>query len=672
FGKLYGADLIGAATAAVVFLPAIAWLRGPDAVWLSALCCALASLLIAPDRLGRRIAGVSTVVSVVAIGGVLSGSGLLQVRSAVGWADGALLETRWTPLTRLSVLHQGETDLILLDNATLSTVVEHPGHLRPMRFMANRSLIYQLDVPQGPVAILAASAGPDVATAISYGFDEIDAIDIEGEIFELVADRYPGPLNPYHSDKVTQVVSDARSAMMRAPSNHYTIIQLVNANLFGASGMLANAWSPSLLTTKEAFDVYLDRLTDDGVLSMTDLRNTRWLVLSAVAALEDRGVAEPLRHIAYVAGPNEVLLLRPRPWTAAELATLNFAAETYFRSPLILNPMAPVDDVLHTLRFMPSRFDIVPPRPGATPPPRRRQPHGLPPTPEQLAEMKKAEQRAAPEPPSFRTDDHPYLDTPERALQSLRENTFPDGMLYRTLLVQGGLVLLFGGAIIGLPLLGRGRRAVAGELPAIGYVACLGAGYLSVETVLLYNLTLFIGHPTYTIATVVFSMLVFSGLGSMFADQGPDRAVARRLRMTLIATLALGLFQVFVVVGWMTDVLITSSLWVRILAAAVSLAPLSFVMGTCFPYGMRLVTSRAPRLVAWAWAVNGWMSVLGGLVTVIIARTLGYSAAMIVALSAYAVALTLVGRMQRGTQAEALAPSSADGVNTGARHQAAN
>ncbi|MEL6347280.1 MAG: hypothetical protein AAFV53_29460, partial [Myxococcota bacterium] len=231
-GKLYGADLMGAAAAAVVFLPAVAWLRGPDAVWLSALCCAIAAAVIAPTGRPRTIAGVSGAASALAVGIALSGTGLLQIRAAAGWTNGTILETRWTALTRLSVLDEGEKDMILLDNATLSTVVEVPRHLNPIANMANRSLVYEIGVPKGRVAVLAASAGPDVATAIAHGFDEIDAIDIEGEIFALVAERYDGPLNPYRSDKVRQVVSDARSAMMRAPSNHYTIIQLVNANLF--------------------------------------------------------------------------------------------------------------------------------------------------------------------------------------------------------------------------------------------------------------------------------------------------------------------------------------------------------------------------------------------------------------------------------------------------------
>ncbi|MEL6348698.1 MAG: hypothetical protein AAFV53_36680, partial [Myxococcota bacterium] len=459
--------------------------------------------------------------------------------------------------------------------------------------------------------------------------------------------------------------------------------------------MLANAWSPSLLTTKEAFGLYLDRLTDDGVLSMTDLRNTRWLALSAIAALKDRGVENPQRHIAYIAGPHEVFLLRPRPWTDAEVERLTHALKTQFRNPLVLNPGVAVDDPVRVLRYMPAHLSVSPatskpsqPRPpgvgggdrplqgpgraqrspngpgkiGKRPGGGRPRPAAKPPPPQ--------DKEPPLEPPTVRTDDHPYQDSPKRAIQMMQRNTFPDGMLYRTLLAQGSLVLLFGGVVIGVPMLGPGRREITGELPALGYVACLGVGYLSVETVLLYNLTLFVGHPTYTIATVVFSMLVFSGLGSVFADRGPDEAVAGRLQAMLAATLALGLLQAFMVVGWMTEALITLPLWVRVLAAGASLAPLSFVMGTCFPYGMRLVTPRAPRLVAWAWAVNGWMSVLGGLLTVLIARTLGYSAAMLVALSAYAVALALVGRM-RGTAQREHPHNTAGDATRNDRHQVA-
>ncbi|MEL6343095.1 MAG: hypothetical protein AAFV53_08160 [Myxococcota bacterium] len=617
FGVLYGADLIGAGLGVAAFLPAIAWLQGADVIWLSVLSCALSAGLLAPHAAGRGLAVAAACGALVAGGQALRGQPVLQIQASAGWSEAQVVATRWTPLTRLTVFQQRDNELILLDNATLSSVIQRPQQLDRVTRMANRGLVYQLEIPPGPVAILAASAGPEVVTALHNGFPEVDAIDIEGEIFELVAERYTTPLNPYRDPRVRRIALDARSAMMRAERGRYHIIQLLNANLFGASGMLAHAWSPSLLTTQEAFDLYLDRLDEDGVLSMANLEQTRWLPRNAAAALRARGVEDPYRYMAYIDGPNAVFLLRPRPWTDAERARLYAVIGHTGGMPLVLDPGQPVADATALLRSLPG-----------------------------AAIGGRGPQTALPAPaPPVQTDDHPFLDSPARVGYALRHNTFPEGMVYRTLLLQAALVLAVGGAVIGLPLLLRGRQSLRGAGAVIAYVACLGGGYLAVETVLLYHLTLFIGHPSYAIAAVVLSMLVSSGLGSVYAARGPDDAVPQRLQTMLVLVLGLGLLQAFVVPDLLVGALIQAPQGVRMAIASASMAPLGFVMGTCFPYGMRLATRRSAGVVPWAWAVNGWMSVVGGMTTVLLTRTLGYSWAMVAALSAYALALVVSRRL---------------------------
>ncbi|MEL6347245.1 MAG: hypothetical protein AAFV53_29285 [Myxococcota bacterium] len=315
-GVLYGADLIGAGLAVAVFIPAIAALQGPDTVWFIVLLCMTAALSVAPSTGARLVSGGGVLMCLALLGVTLGGEAVMTIRTPAAWSTVQVLETRWTGLTRITVFDEGSHETVLLDNATLSNVVVDPVQLAPMLAMPNRGLVYQLGVPRGVVAILASSAGPDVVTARHFGYENIDAIDVEGQIFELVAERYDSPLNPYRAPGVRQIVSDARSALMRAEPERYHIIQLVNANLFGANGLLANAWSPSLLTTKEAFHLYLDRLAPDGVLSLTNLAQTRWAPRNAAAALRERGVEEPYRHIAFIGGSNQVFLLRPRPWTA--------------------------------------------------------------------------------------------------------------------------------------------------------------------------------------------------------------------------------------------------------------------------------------------------------------------------------------------------------------------
>ena len=48
-------------------------------------------------------------------------------------------------------------------------------------------------------------------------------------------------------------------------------------------------------------------------------------------------------------------------------------------------------------------------------------------------------------------------------------------------------------------------------------------------------------------------------------------------------------------------------------------------MGFCFPLGIRLVSSMRPAFVPWAYGVNTGASVIGSVLAVILAMTLGFS-----------------------------------------------
>jgi hypothetical protein len=69
------------------------------------------------------------------------------------------------------------------------------------------------------------------------------------------------------------------------------------------------------------------------------------------------------------------------------------------------------------------------------------------------------------------------------------------------------------------------------------------------------------------------------------------------------------------------------------------LAPIGFLMGMPLPTGIRLLKINWPEYIPWMWAVNGAFSVLGAVLSVIIAIMYGSSEAMILGISIYIVAL---------------------------------
>jgi hypothetical protein len=84
------------------------------------------------------------------------------------------------------------------------------------------------------------------------------------------------------------------------------------------------------------------------------------------------------------------------------------------------------------------------------------------------------------------------------------------------------------------------------------------------------------------------------------------------------------------------QLLLGSSLPVRLLATGLCLAPLGFLMGVPFPSGLAWLRELAPGLIPWAWAVNGCTSVLASVLAAMIALSAGFSWVLGAAALAYA------------------------------------
>jgi hypothetical protein len=606
--KLYAADLLGAAAGAAVFLPLLGALAGPDVVFVVLAACALSALLLA------RAAGTplwpSLIAGVVSLGltGVSTRTDVLKIERAAGFAEDQVVATYWTPLTRLSVLDKPNHAYVLLDNTSASEIVRTTSDVKQRAANINRSLAWQLVPPPSHGAILAASAGPDVAIAQSYGHTHIEAVDIASEIFEIVATRWAdSPVNPYTHGDTVRVHSDGRAAILRA-TEPYDVILMVHANLWSSAGLLSNVWSPALLETQDAFEDYFAHLNPDGIVSFGKGSQTDEIVRACVAALRARGVTDPWHNIAYIEGNSRVMLARPRAWTQAERDAMVALLPNYVKATLTLDPMAE----------------------GPT------------------SAWKKVMSEPA------MTDDHPYQDSPSIVADALHDawthaagdTEAPLAVLWRSIVVQCGVVLLSGVLLLALPWALRGRSEIArlsGAGAALGYVACLGYGYLAIETVLIHALVLFVGHPTYAITVVVLAMLVSSGVGSLVAE----RLDTSKLRWVLATVVLLGAVQAFVVPPLLYSYALGWSLLGRCLAVGVLLLPLGFVMGMPFPMGMRALPDAARPLVPWAWAINGWMSVVASLGTVLVARMWGYTDGFLVALAAYGIAALLAGSMSK-------------------------
>jgi hypothetical protein len=182
--------------------------------------------------------------------------------------------------------------------------------------------------------------------------------------------------------------------------------------------------------------------------------------------------------------------------------------------------------------------------------------------------------------------------------------------------------------------------ALHGSAPFLVYFAAIGLGFMLVEISQMQRLVVFLGHPTYGLSVVLFTLLLASGLGSW----STSRFSASRQAATLALAALLVVLTTF---GFATREVVQAfagaATPVRILVAVAMLFPLGLVMGTAFPLGMRAAIARAPALAPWLWGINGATSVCASVLAVALALTVGISASYWTGVACYAAALAARG-----------------------------
>jgi len=143
-------------------------------------------------------------------------------------------------------------------------------------------------------------------------------------------------------------------------------------------------------------------------------------------------------------------------------------------------------------------------------------------------------------------------------------------------------------------------------------------------------------------------MLLFTGIGSLASER---LTVGSHSRVRLVPLLIAG---ALVVCGLGLPVALAHTIGLGLASrSAVTLAfaaPLSMLLGLCFPIGVRL-TADTPTVVAWAWGVNGAFGVLASILAVALSIWVGIDANFWVAAALYEALVVPLGTLLRSRAA---------------------
>jgi hypothetical protein len=166
-----------------------------------------------------------------------------------------------------------------------------------------------------------------------------------------------------------------------------------------------------------------------------------------------------------------------------------------------------------------------------------------------------------------------------------------------------------------------------------------------VEMPIIQRLAIYLGRPVYSLAVVLFSLLLFSGLGSLWSGRGTQEP-ARRLRYVFPSLLALVILHA-IAGDWLLHATIGWALPARLAITVALMAPLGFLMGVPFPLGMRWAGTRYAGSVPWLWGVNGVMSVLGSALSTTLSIHMGLTITLVISTAVYGLAWLVMIRETR-------------------------
>jgi MFS family permease len=230
----------------------------------------------------------------------------------------------------------------------------------------------------------------------------------------------------------------------------------------------------------------------------------------------------------------------------------------------------------------------------------------------------------------------------DNSTNSINAANFENQLGERVLLLLLVIAAVLAAVFLGLPFVAirdEWRRLPRKGRSAI-YFGALGLGFFFFEIALIQRLVLFLGYPTYSITVTLASLLIFTGIGALLAGRLGPR-LRRGSPLVLAAIAGLTVFYSFGLPS-LIDAAQGGPLLARATITFAVLAPLGLCLGAFMPLGVGAVselTSLRREYVAWAWAVNGFASVIGSVLATILSMTYGFGVLLVLGLAMYAVAV---------------------------------
>jgi hypothetical protein len=656
--RLYFADLVAAGLGGALSVLALELVSGPLALVLAGGLFCLAGVVLAfscPVTQMRRTLPILFIVFSVAVGAVSSLGGL-TVRYTKDYDETRLEKVyeKWSALARITVIRSrwfmketpygwglsskykgppADEMWLEQDASAGSPIVGTDGDFSKLGFLDwdVTAAAYALG-GYDDVAVIGLGGGRDALLALRHGARNVWGVEINSDIADLITDHFADFVgHVFDGPPVHVVVADGRTFMERT-DERFDLIQISLIDSWAASSSGAYILAENNLYTLQAFETYLSRLKDDGVLTVSRWALTETpgevirLVVLGLEALNSLGVADPASHVAVIRG-NLVgtVLFQKRPFTGEQTRKLLAHCEKMDFTPLYLpgasGGLKSVELVMQNAGKLDEFLPLLP------------------------------YDFTAP------TDDRPFfflMLKPWDALflapftwdTGLRQNFTAVKTLYVLFVILLLVVLLV--VLVPARQLKKGQKLKSSPIASGVLFASLGLGFMLVEIPFIQKLVLILGHPIYSLSVVLTTLLVASGIGAAVSRKIIVADGSRRNRLVPYVLILCGLLTTFfLVTGLFSHELLQMSFALRLVLAVVFTGGAGFLMGLPFPSAVLVLEQQGDnRALPWLWAVNGASGVLGSVLAFAVALLAGFAATVALGALCYLVAAAAFGRLK--------------------------
>jgi hypothetical protein len=620
---IYFADLLGAGIGAFLISALLPLVSVEEVIALCGLVAILASMIFLENVKIKNMAAILPALFVlgvvfakpVAFSPLPMGGKFLTVALERG---ATLLDTQWTSVSRVDVIEYQDKGLRrFVENGEYPITISSGNYENLHRGLDPRWAMFYKK-PESMLAI-GSGGGVELTMALHEGVSKIQAVEINPFIIEYMKNEMTEFSNGlYFNPNIDTVIEDGRTFIHRSNDRY----DLIENGVLGSAGLVVP--STSMLTTKdmsvytvEANQEYIRHLSDQGMAvtviyglldnyNVVDReRGVTAMVLKQYNTVKEALVREgmdPTRHFMmfrYVQRAGnfqddlaqaEYTFLFKKEVTRADVLELIAVAEEFGLQPLYAPFYEDSLDIEAAISNLPENKDV-----------------------------------------SWATDNRPFF-------------YFTDKSLGLILLAALAFLFILTFLFIILPIaLQQGIRLQGPNLAMIVFFLSIGVGYILIEATLIQKLVLFLGRPSYAFQVVLFSMLIFSGLGSMTTGSFIKREESVKgvlvyllLIIFILVTFYSGLVQSFVLRFIHLD------LPLKILLTMGLISLPAFIMGMPFPLGLRFVSHRDPYHVIWMYGVNSSGSVLASVIGMYVALYSGFSYALLLGGLLYGLALIAI------------------------------